>query len=75
MIEDFIAAELVIWALMITLLPVAAAIGLALVKYQADDEVHGRLRSRARTTARKPHALRVLDHSRRAANLKDRQPA
>ncbi len=75
MIDDFIVAELLIWALMIALLPVAAAIGLALVRYQADDEVRERLGTKTRPAARKPRTPPAVDHSRHAINLKHRRHA
>ncbi len=45
MLVDFIIAELMIWAGMIALLPLAAVAGMVLLKYQAKCEVEERLRT------------------------------
>jgi hypothetical protein len=51
MIENFIIAELMIWAGMIVLLPLAAVAGMVLLKQQARREVEERLRT-TRSAAR-----------------------
>jgi hypothetical protein len=62
MLVDFIIAELMIWAGMIALLPLAAVAGMVLLKQQARCEVEERLRTirpvaRPRAAGAKP--LRV----------------
>ena len=75
MIEDFIIAELTIWAAMIVLLPVAAAIGIALARYQADREVRERLRTPGRANAKMARTLVPFKDAQPAASLKTRRPA
>ena len=57
MLVDFIIAELMIWAAMIALLPLATVAGVIVLKYQARCEVEERLRtSRPTSRSRGPSA-------------------